>query len=72
MNGTSKGPLKYLGGNGDGLVIFGTGDFDGDTKTDLLWYRESSGSHYVSLMNGTSKGPLKYLGGNGDGLVVIE
>ena len=72
MDGTTKGAYRYLGGNGGGLEIIGTGDFDGDNKTDLLWYRTSTGSHYVTLMDGTTKGAYRYLGGNGDGLEIIS
>ena len=33
-------------------VIFGSGDFDGDHKTDLVWKRKSDGLLEIQLLNG--------------------
>jgi hypothetical protein len=34
--------------------IAGTGDFDGDHKTDVLWRNRTTGENYIWLMDGTS------------------
>jgi hypothetical protein len=34
--------------------IVGTGDFNGDGKTDILWRNKSTGQNVVWLMNGTT------------------
>ncbi len=34
--------------------IAGTGDFNGDGQTDLLWENTVTGQRYMWLMNGTS------------------
>ena len=37
--------------------IVGTGDYDGDGRSDILWRNSSSGDNYVFLMNGTAVQP---------------
>ena len=34
--------------------IVGTGDFNGDGKTDILWRNKSTGQNVVWLMNGVT------------------
>src|SRR5207248_3187788 len=53
-NGTS-----VIGGGSPGSVpspwtIAGTGDFNGDGRTDLLWYNPTTGQVVEWLLNGTS------------------
>ncbi len=37
-----------------GWVIQGTGDFDGNGMSDILWRNSTSGEVYIWLMNGTT------------------
>ena len=37
--------------------IVGTGDYDGDGRSDILWRHAVSGANYVFLMNGTTVQP---------------
>jgi hypothetical protein len=38
----------------DGWVIAGTGDFDGDGKSDILWLNKNTGQAVIWLLNGTT------------------
>jgi hypothetical protein len=37
--------------------VAGTGDYDGDGRSDILWRNASSGDNYLFLMNGTTVQP---------------
>jgi len=37
--------------------VVGTGDYDGDGRSDILWRHATSGENYVFLMNGTAVQP---------------
>jgi len=47
-------PLAY--------TIVGVGDFDGDSKSDVLWRNTSDGDTVIWLMNGTTLLSGKSLG----------
>ena len=51
--GTSYG-LEGVGGFIGGWQLVGSGDADGDGKSDLYWYNEASGSLNTWVMNGSS------------------
>ena len=53
MNGTSVISSAVVGGNTDWSLV-GTGDFNGDGKTDILWQYNPTGAVYENLMNGGS------------------
>ena len=63
MDGTTKLLDGHLGGNLDWEVI-GTGDFNGDSKADVIWHQVSTGTHIIWLMDGTTKLLDGYLGEN--------
>ncbi len=63
MNGTTISSAPYLGGVAMNWQIDGTGDFNGDGKSDILWTNTSTGDRYVWLMNGTTLSSAVYLGG---------
>ncbi|HEX7069307.1 MAG TPA: FG-GAP-like repeat-containing protein [Rhodothermales bacterium] len=56
MNGTSvKGSSNYTNAVPDQhWRVAGTGDFDGDGKSDILWRYDTTGQNYIFLMNGTA------------------
>jgi predicted Zn-dependent protease len=54
MNGTtiaSQGNIQSIGAN-SGWQVQGTGDFNGDGRSDVLWYNPSSGQTTIWKMNG--------------------
>ena len=53
MNGTCIAASGSLGVVGMDWGIQGVGDFNGDSRADILW-RHSSGAVHLWLMNGTS------------------
>ena len=44
--------------------MVGTGDFNGDGKTDILWRNSLTGTVYENLMNGTTVIGSGFLGGD--------
>ena len=54
MNGTQilNASAAGVGNVSDNWLVFGTGDFNGDGKTDILW-RDTSGNVAIWEMNGT-------------------
>jgi hypothetical protein len=59
MNGSSVlGTSNYINSVPDlDWKIVGTGDYDGDGRSDVLWRNASTGDNYVFLMNGTAVQP---------------
>jgi hypothetical protein len=62
MNGTVRTSSVSLGTVDKKWNIVGTGDFDGDGKTDVLWQHKDSGARSVWLMNGTVRASVVNLG----------
>jgi hypothetical protein len=61
MNGTEVMSTQWLHqGALPGWTIVGTGDFNGDGKTDILW-QDSAGRVAVWFMDGTSVGASQYI-----------
>ena len=56
MNGSHYTQSRGISGQtaGPGTTIAGAGDFDGDHRTDLVWYNETTGAVTYWLMNGTT------------------
>jgi hypothetical protein len=54
MNGTSYSSGVSLGVVPTQWQIVGTGDFNGNGKTDILWQNTATGERAIWLMNGTS------------------
>ena len=52
MNGAALSQSAGLGSAPTTWTIVGTGDFDGDGKSDMLW-RDGSGNVAIWFMNGT-------------------
>jgi hypothetical protein len=63
MNGTTELNSVYLRTIPTNLNwdIVGTGDFNGDGNTDILWRNYSTGENAVWLMNGTTELNSVYL-----------
>jgi hypothetical protein len=54
MNGTNLTAAATIGPNpGPSWHVIGSGDFNGDLKSDILWQNDN-GQAAVWLMNGTS------------------
>jgi hypothetical protein len=54
MNGASYSRSVSLGVVPTQWRIAGTGDFNGDGETDILWQNSATGERAIWLMNGTS------------------
>jgi prolyl oligopeptidase PreP (S9A serine peptidase family) len=66
MNGTSYVSANLFGGRSSAAPPWravATGDFNGDGKTDVLWWNSSSGYVAAWLMNGTSYVSASLFGG---------
>ena len=50
--GHLKGVLAFIISNDLNFHLIGSGDFDGDSKTDLLWHNSSTGHNALWLVNG--------------------
>ena len=55
MNGaTPTTPMTLVGANpGPSWHVIGSGDFNGDGYSDILWQNTSSGEVYIWEINGT-------------------
>ncbi|MCP4155373.1 MAG: VCBS repeat-containing protein [bacterium] len=51
-------PIDYS--NLDWLIV-GTGDFNGDNKTDILWRNKNNGQNALWLMDGTIRSSTQFL-----------
>jgi len=62
MDGVAYGSYAWLLEVADlNWEIVGTGDFNSDGKTDILWRNKSTGQNVVWLMNGTTYGSYTWL-----------
>jgi hypothetical protein len=57
MNGASLTASVNVGGSADWSAV-GTGDFNGDGKTDLEWRQASTGSTVIWLLDGATSGSV--------------
>jgi hypothetical protein len=72
MNGTALQPINafvFVGGSqsGNDWKIVGTGDFDRDGNTDILWRNSSTGQVWIWRLDGTAvqaTGAFVQLGGS--------
>jgi hypothetical protein len=58
---TSRVSLNPSGVLDTNWRVVGTGDFDGDGQTDLLWKHAANGSLIVWLMNGPTRTAVQWL-----------
>jgi hypothetical protein len=63
MNGVTQSSGAYLNPSAvdSSWVVVGMGDFNGDGKTDLLWWQQTTGILYVWYMNGVVRTGGAYL-----------
>jgi hypothetical protein len=67
MNGTSWSSSVWLSGVADtNWEIVGTGDFNNDGKTDIVWRNKNDGNNTIWLMNGTLWSSSVWLSGVAD------
>ena len=72
IEGAESNGVFYVGGGGDpDMILVDFGDFDGNGIKDIVWRRNSSGAHFVTLINANSAGPFEYIGG-GDGVYSVD
>ena len=64
MNGTQVIGSATIGGGG-GWNVVATGDFNGDSKSDILWQNSNTGSVLMYEMNGTQVAANAVIGGGG-------
>jgi Ca2+-binding RTX toxin-like protein len=67
MNGLSVGSEASLGIVSNNWQIASTGDFDGDSKADILWRNTVTGEAYTWQMNGnakTTEGSIRFVSNN--------
>ncbi len=62
MNGTTKSSEVSLATTPPDWQIVGTGDFNSDSQTDIIWQNTASGERKIWIMNGTSKSSEVALG----------
>jgi hypothetical protein len=68
MNGTQVIGSASIGGD-QNWTVAGTGDFNGDGRSDILW-RHASGSVLEYLMDGTQVIATASIGGDQNWLIV--
>src|SRR5262249_1155467 len=63
MNGATQSSGAYLNPSGveGSWKVVGLGDFNGDGKTDLLWWQQTTGILYAWFMNGNARSSGAYL-----------
>jgi hypothetical protein len=63
MNGGTKMAETWVGSVPDlHYQIVSTGDYNGDTKADILWWNSSDGEVWIWTMNGAVKASETFVG----------
>ena len=62
MNGSSVRANVFVGTVPPVWTVSGTGDFNGDGRTDIFWTNTATGDRAVWLMNGSSVSDGTFLG----------